>query len=104
MEIAEVKGLKAGTACPFQQAGESLQYPIEFELRVIYNRQGEASIVTEVEAAIVRAGVFLSGSTEPKPAGERWGRLGCRVKVADKPSMDALYAEVSKVASVKAAI
>ncbi|GAB1484841.1 hypothetical protein MASR2M78_36590 [Treponema sp.] len=104
MDIASVEDLSIGPACPFQSAGDSVEYPVEFELRIIYKRDGEASIVADVEAAIVRAGVLVKGSSDPSPAGERWGRLGCKVNVKDKTSMDALYAEVSKLPAVKAAI
>ena len=91
-------------ACPFERPADSIRYPLDFELRVIYRREGEASIQTEVAEAASRAGLVGSLVGKPKAAGLRWGKLSCSVSIPDKARMDALYAEIAKIASVKAAI
>ncbi len=91
-------------ACPFERPADSIRYPLDFDLRIIYKREGEAGIQAEVAEAILRAG--LTGSLVGKPiaAGLRWGKLSCAVSIPDKIHMDALYAEIAKIVSVKAAI
>jgi len=91
-------------SCPFERPADSIRYPLDFELRVIYRREAEASIQADVAQAALRAGLTGSIVGEPKTAGLRWGKLSCTVSIPDKARMDALYVEIAKIASVKAAI
>jgi len=91
-------------SCPFERPADSIRYPLDFELRVIYRREGEASIQADIAEATLRAGLIGSLVGEPKPAGLRWGKLSCSVSIPNKERMDALYTEIAKIASVKAAI
>jgi len=97
---------RSGTSsvCAFEHPSDAIRYPLDFELRVIFRREGEVSIRNDVAEAASRAGLTGSQVGTPTSAGIRWGKLSCMVSIPDKTRMDALYAEIAKIASVKAAI
>lgn len=87
---------------PFGGAG--IEYPINFDLRIIYSLETAPAMDRDLESALARAGVpfsLLQGMAKP---GAKYGRMGARVTVASGDMMKNLYSEVAKIPGVKAVI
>ena len=81
-----------------------IEYPIAFDLRVIYSLAGTADFQKDLEAALARVGVpwtLIQGVAKPAAT---YGRMGARITVDSKQRMDALYAAVAAIPCVKAVI
>lgn len=96
------------TACAGPFGAATVQYPVEFELRVIYLAQGEggagdlAALGQEI-ARLVRASGGVAGAARPLPAkGPKYGRLAMSVRFDSQASMRAAYAAVGALPAVKA--
>lgn len=96
------------TACAGPFGAATVQYPVEFELRVIYLIQGEegagdGEALGQEIARLVRAAGGVAGSARPLPAkGPKYGRLAMGVRFDSQASMRAAYAAVGALPSVKA--
>lgn len=96
------------TACAGPFGAATVQYPVEFELRVIYLAQGEGgagdgeALGLEI-ARLLRASGGEAGAARPLPAkGPKYGRLAIGVRFDSQASMRAAYAAVGALPSVKA--
>ncbi|MCX7026492.1 MAG: hypothetical protein NT061_03170 [Spirochaetes bacterium] len=91
-------------SCPGPFGGAELEYPLHFDLRVIYRLADTADFQKEFEAALTKVGVpwtLIQGVVKP---GASYGRMGARIIVDSKPRMDLLYAAVAAIPGVKAVI
>jgi hypothetical protein len=91
-------------SCPGPFGEAQLEYPLAFDLRVIYSLTGTADFQKDLETALSSVGVpwtLIQGVVKP---GASYGRMGARITVDSKPRMDALYAAVAAIPCVKAVI
>ena len=91
----------ARTAPDSGDRARGLEYPVEFELRVIY----ELSYGTAPEEALARVlsarGAALEAPRRLPTSGQRYGRLACRVRCQDQDALYAAYAEAGAIPGVK---
>ena len=95
---------EAFPSCAGPFGGIQIEYPVRFDLRIIYTKAEAPNLASELEAALSRLGVpcsIIQGVAKPEGT---YGRMGARVSVDSKLTMDRLYAEVSKLPGVKAVI
>lgn len=96
------------TACSGPFGAAAVQYPVEFELRVIYLAQGEGGAGDGVAlgkeiARLVRASGGVAGEARPLPVkGPKYCRLAMNVRFDSQASMRAAYAAAGALPSVKA--
>lgn len=96
------------TACAGPFGAATVQYPVEFELRVIYLAQGEGGAgdgeaLGQEIGRLVRASGGEAGAARPLPAkGPKYGRLAMNVRFDSQASMRAAYAAVGALPAVKA--
>jgi len=96
------------TACAGPFGAATVQYPVEFELRVIYLAQGDGGAgdgeaLGQEIARLVRASGGEAGEARPLPAkGPKYGRLAMNVRFDSQASMRAAYAAVGALPAVKA--
>lgn len=80
---------------------DGLEYPVEFELRVIY----ELSYGSAPEEALARVlaarGAALEAPRRLPSSGQRYGRLACRVRFETQDALYAAYAEAGAIPGVK---
>jgi hypothetical protein len=85
-------------------AGAAIEYPVSFDLRIIYSLAGGASIAEDLERIYVAQGVecrMLQGISAP---GAKYGRMGSRVTFASREQMHRVYAEIATLPYVKMAL
>jgi putative lipoic acid-binding regulatory protein len=91
-------------SCPSPFSGIQIEFPVHFDLRIIYIVAEAPNLSADLEAVLLKIGVpysLIQGMAKP---GSKYGRMGARVTVDSKQSMDKLYAEVAKIKGVKAVI
>lgn len=95
-------------ACGGPFGAAAVQYPVEFELRVIYLAQGEGGAgdgeaLGQEIARLVRASGGVAGAARPLPAkGPKYGRLAMNVRFDSQASMRSAYAAAGALPAVKA--
>lgn len=92
----------ASCAGPF--GGAKIEYPVQFDLRIIYEVAAAGDLQATLETTLATAGIpcsMIQGIVKPQA---RYGRMGARVTIASKAVMDLLYARVSALPGVKAVI
>jgi putative lipoic acid-binding regulatory protein len=91
-------------SCPGPFGEARLEYPLHFDLRVIYRLADVQDFQTELETVLTRVGVpwtLIQGVVKPQAS---YGRMGARVTVDSKQRMDSLYAAVAAIPGVKAVL
>jgi len=83
---------------------EGIEYPVEFELRVIYERTAGASLQVDLDALLATRGVSLEAVRSLPATGEKYGRLACKVAFKDKESLYDTYQSIGKLPGVKAVL
>ncbi len=82
--------------------GAKLQYPVSFELRIIYL----AALCDELQAQvaeILRTNDISAGAPRLLPvSGKKYGRMAIQVEFLDEPSMHGVYAAIGALPAVKA--
>jgi len=82
--------------------GAKLQYPVSFELRIIYL----AALCDELQAqmaGIMRTYGISAGTPRLLPvSGKKYGRMAIQVEFLDEPSMHGVYAAIGALPAVKA--
>ncbi len=84
--------------------GARLNFPVTFDLRIIYTLAGGETIREDLSALYARLGVeytLLSGDAKP---GAKYGRFGSRVTLQSREQFYSVYAEIGKLPYVKAAL
>ncbi len=87
-----------------QFGGASLEFPVSFDLRIIYTLAGGSSIEGDLERIFVSLGVpcaLIQGIAKP---GARYGRMGSRITLSNREQMYSLYAAVGELPYVKTVI
>lgn len=93
---------EATEAGPF--AGAELEFPVAFDLRIIYVLAEGATIVEDLEAIYASLGVscaMIQGVAKP---GATYGRMGSRLRFDTREQMYSTYAAIGKLPYVKTAI
>ncbi len=95
---------ESGQSCAGPFAGVQIEFPVSFDLRIIYTLAEAPEFAAALAAALARISIpcsLIQGVAKP---GAKYGRMGARVTVDSKAAMDGLYAEVAKLPGVKAVI
>lgn len=87
--------------CEGPLGNATIEYPIGFDLRIIYI-QAEAPTMSELlENTLKRLGIrFTLIQGVAAAPGKKYARMGARVTVGSQDSMNALYREVAKLPGV----
>jgi hypothetical protein len=91
-------------SCGGPFGGVEVNFPVTFDLRIIYILADGSSIQSDLEAIYARLGVactLMQGTAKP---GAKYGRFGSRVTIRDHAQFYAVYAEIGKLPYVKAAL
>lgn len=83
---------------------EGIEYPVEFELRVIYARATGTTLPADLDALLSTRGVGLESVRSLPATGEKYGRLACKVAFQDKESLYDTYQAIGKLPGVKAVL
>lgn len=100
-ELSDVGGPRCD-ASPF--CGVELQFPVTFDLRMIYVLAEGATIVEDLEGIFAALEVpcsMIQGMAKP---GARYGRMGSRVTFTSREQMYKTYAAIGKLSYIKTAI
>ncbi|MDA8426242.1 MAG: hypothetical protein M0Z80_08880 [Treponema sp.] len=84
--------------------GVEVDYPVTFDLRVIYVLSQGATIVEDLERIYASLGVrctLIQGIAAP---GSKYGRMGSRVTMQSRDQMYAAYEAIGKLPYVKTAL
>ncbi len=87
---------------PFGTA--ELEFPVSFDLRIIYVLAGGATIVDDLEAIYRALAVTCSMIQGVAKPGAKYGRMGSRLRFESKAQMYATYEAIAKLPYVKTAI
>lgn len=93
-----------GAPLPSFPEGTELEFPVTFDLRIIYVLAEGGSIQDDLERIYAERGVncsLMQGIAKP---GARYGRMGSRLTFASREQMYATYADIGKLPYVKTAI
>lgn len=85
-------------------SGAQLEFPVTFDLRIIYVLAEGATIVEDLEAVYAAQGVscaMIQGIAKP---GAKYGRMGSRLTFTSRDQLYATYAAIGKLPYVKTAI
>ncbi len=83
---------------------EGIEYPVEFELRVIFARATGTSLQADLGQLLAARGVGLEPVRSLPASGEKYGRLACRVAFQDKESLYETYQAIGRLPGVKAVL
>jgi len=84
--------------------GVDLEFPISYDLRIIYILSGGATIEVDLERIFGELGVkcaLMQGMAAP---GARYGRWGSRITLESREQMYAMYERIRELPYIKAAI
>lgn len=82
-------------------SAEGLEYPVEFELRVIHFLAGTDSLAEQLQRVLEEHRVSLEVPRVLPASGTKYGRLACRVRFEDKESLYATYTTIGALPGVK---
>lgn len=88
-------------SCGLPFGGAQVEYPVRFDLRMIYVIAENPDPEPGLRAALAGAGVpcsLIQGQVKP---GARYGRIGARVVVDSKARMDSMYKAVAALPGMK---
>ena len=91
-------------ACSGPFGGATIDYPVHFDLRIIYVLAEAPDMAARLEAVLAAIAVpcsMVQGIAKP---GAKYGRMGARVTIESQIQMNRLYAEVAKIPGVKTVI
>jgi putative lipoic acid-binding regulatory protein len=94
----------ASPSCSKPFGNAQLEYPLHFDVRIIYTISEQENFQKELEKALLHVEVpcsMIQGIAKP---GAKYGRMGARVTVDSKKRMDSLYAAIAAIPGVKAVI
>jgi putative lipoic acid-binding regulatory protein len=84
--------------------GHELEFPISFDLRIIYVLADGAAIREDLERILATRGVrwtLMQGDAKP---GAKYGRYGVRLTMTSREQMYATYEDIGKLPYIKTAI
>lgn len=85
-------------------ANVSIEFPIQFDLKIIYLTAEAQDLESGLERLLAELSIpcsLIQGISVP---GKKYGKLGARVTVSSRETMDSLYAGVAKLPGVKFAL
>ena len=82
-------------------SAEGLEYPVEFELRVIHFIAGSESLAGQLRRVLEERHVSLEVPRVLPASGAKYGRLACRVRFEDKDRLYAAYTAIGALPGVK---
>ncbi len=91
-------------ACSGPFGGATIDFPVHFDLRIIYILAEAPDMAARLEAVLTAIPLpcsMIQGIAKP---GAKYGRMGARVTVESQIVMNRLYAEVARIPGVKAVI
>jgi len=97
-------------ACPQRTAGavpdgvDGLEYPVEFELRVIHLIEAGPTLADQLAKVLTDRGVRLESPRALPASSAKYGRLACKVHFEDKETMYATYAAIGELPGIKAVL
>jgi len=83
---------------------EGLEYPVEFELRVIHVLAEGPALTAELARLLSERGASLETPRALPSSSAKYGRLACRVRFEDKDGLYAAYAAIGGLPGVKAVL
>ncbi|MGO8694462.1 MAG: hypothetical protein ACLQMF_12420 [Rectinemataceae bacterium] len=81
-----------------------IDYPVTFDLRVIYVISQGATIVEDLERIYARLGVRCTLIQGIATTGSKYGRMGSRVTMESRDQMYSTYEAIGKLPYVKTAL
>lgn len=90
--------------CALPFGGAQIEFPLSFDLRIIYVVAENPDPEPGLRAALMGAGVPCSLIQSVVKPGARYGRIGARILVDSKARMGAMYAAVAALPGIKAVI
>lgn len=85
-------------------SGAKLSYPVDFELRVIYQQALADGLPEAITAILDRCKAAPQAARSLPAKGATYGRLAIGVRFQDEASMHAAYAAIGALPGVKALI
>lgn len=87
-----------------QDCNNSLNFPIEFELRVIYEIAVNPDFANSLTKLLSELGVSTEAPRALATKSIRYGRFACMVRFENKEAMYRAYEEAAKIPGVKTII
>jgi hypothetical protein len=84
--------------------GQELEYPVSFDLRIIYVLAQGATIREDLELILARRGVAWTLMQGDAKEGAKYGRFGVRLTMDSREQMYATYEDIGKLPYVKTAL
>ena len=81
-----------------------LEFPVSFDLRLIYLVEGGAAIREDMERILASRGVAWTLMQNDAKEGAKYGRFGVRLTMASREQMYGTYEDIGKLPYVKTAI
>ena len=81
-----------------------LEFPVSFDLRLIYLVEGGAAIREDMERILASRGVAWALMQNDAKEGAKYGRFGVRLTMASREQMYGTYEDIGKLPYVKTAI
>ncbi|MFZ4616253.1 MAG: hypothetical protein ACOYM2_08690 [Rectinemataceae bacterium] len=85
-------------------AAAELQFPLAFDLRIIYLKAEGPDIVEALEAIYKARGVHCAMIQGMEIPGSKYARMGSRLTFSSRQQMYATYGDIGKLSYVKSAI
>ena len=92
------------TTGPVPDGVEGLEYPVEFELRVIHLLAGSESLAERLAAVLMERGAVLEPPRSLPSSGTKYGRLACKVRFENKETLYAAYTAIGALPGIKAVL
>ncbi|HET7839363.1 MAG TPA: hypothetical protein VFL04_06355 [Rectinemataceae bacterium] len=95
---------ESGVFGPMQFGGATLEFPVTFDLRIIYTLAEGSTITDDLERIFASLGVpcaLIQGMAKP---GAKYGRMGSRITLSSRQQMYSLYSAVGELPYVKTVI
>jgi putative lipoic acid-binding regulatory protein len=84
--------------------GEELDFPVSFDLRLIYLLAEGGSVREDLERILRARGVAWTLMQGEAKEGAKYGRFGVRLTMTSREQMYATYEDIGKLSYVKTAI
>ncbi len=91
-------------SCSGPFGGATIEYPVHFDLRIIYTKAETVDLEASLSAIFSRLGIpcsLIQGTAKPDG---KYARMGARITVDSRLTMQRLYEEVGRIPGVKAVI
>jgi putative lipoic acid-binding regulatory protein len=83
---------------------DGLEYPVEFELRVIHLIEAGSALADQLAKVLAERGASLESPRALPASGVKYGRLACKVRFENKETLYATYAAIGELPGIKAVL